>query len=190
MNGKTRDIYPFLESDNIYFTPINDDISDDYFNWVNDRAIIDNLETGHFPKSKQQLFDYVRSVNSNPNFVFFAVIEKISGKYIGNAKLGPIDWINRTAEYGRMIGDKSMHGKGYGKEVAKLLLHYAFIILNLNKVTVGAIADNIASIKSNERIGLDIEGTLKEQVFKGGIYKDAVRMGITRTKYLKLYGSN
>ena len=115
--------------------------------------------------------------------MFFAIIEKETKKYIGNAKLGPIDWINRTSEYGRMIGDKSVQGKGYGKEVTELLLYYGFMILNLNKMTAGAMSDNKASIKSNEKVGLDIE-VLKEQIYHDGVYKDAVRMGITRANTL------
>ena len=85
-----------------------------------------------------------------------------------------------------MIGDKSVQGKGYGKEVTELLLYYGFMILNLNKMTAGAMSDNKASIKSNEKVGLDIE-VLKEQIYHDGVYKDAVRMGITCIKYLELY---
>ena len=181
---------PFIESDKIYFTPLDEDIDDNYLRWINDRDIIKYLESGNFPKSKQEIINYVKSVNSSPNYVFFAIIEKETKKYIGNAKLGPIDWINRTSEYGRMIGDKNVQGKGYGKEVAELLLYYGFMILNLNKMTAGATSDNKASIKSNEKVGLDIEGILKEQIYHDGVYKDAVRMGITKTKYLELYPQN
>ena len=184
---KNNKYKPFLKSENIYFVPIDEDIQDDYLRWINDREIIDYLETSHFPKSRQDLINYVRNINNNPNYAFFAVIQKSKNKYIGNAKLGPIDWINRTAVYGRIIGEKSEQSKGYGKEIAKLLLHYAFIILNLNKVTAGAVADNIASIKSNEKIGLEIEGNLKEQIYQNGQYKDTIIMGITKSKYLKLY---
>ena len=178
---------PFLESDKIYFTPLDEDIDDNYLRWINDRDIINYLESGNFPKSKQEIINYVKAINNSPNYVFFAIIEKETKKYIGNAKLGPIDWINRTSEYGRMIGDKSVQGKGYGKEVTELLLYYGFMILNLNKMTAGAMSDNKASIKSNEKVGLDIEGVLKEQIYHDGVYKDAVRMGITKSKYLELY---
>ena len=184
-----KNLNPFLESENIYFIPLDEEVEDNYLKWINDREIIKHLETGHFPKSRRELVEYVKTINSSPNYVFFAVIEKKTNNYIGNAKLGPIDWINRTSEYGRMIGEKSAHRKGYGKEIAKLLLHYAFMILNLNKVSAGAVADNLASIKSNEKIGLEIEGNLKEQIYQNGLYKDVVRMGITRTKYLELYHS-
>ena len=181
---------PFLEGDKIYFIPLDEEVDDNYIKWINDREIIKHLETGHFPKSRQEVVEYVRTINSSPNYIFFAVIEKKTNNYIGNAKLGPIDWINRTSEYGRMIGEKSAQRKGYGKEISELLLHYAFMILNINKITAGAVADNIASIKSNEKVGLEIEGTLKQQVFNDGIYKDTVRMGITRTRYLEILKNN
>ena len=188
MNSKIYE--PFLESKNIYFIPFDEDLDDNYLKWVNDRKIIEHLITGVFPKSKQELVEYVKTINSNPNHVFFKVIEKETKKYIGNAKLGPIDWVNRSAEYGRMIGEKSVHGMGYGKEIARLLLHYAFKILNLNKITAGSPVDNIASIKSNESVGLIVEGRLKEQIFKDGAYLDVVRMGITKNRYIQKLNIN
>ena len=177
---------PFLEGKNIYFCPLEETASDDYSRWINDREVITHLEVGIFPRSQRELSDFVKKVNDSNNDVFFAVIEKETKQHIGNIKLGPINWVNRTAVYGRLIGEKSCWGKGYGKEIARLILHYAFTILNLNKVTAGAIADNIGSIKSNEKVGLLKEGILKQQVFSEGKYKDIVLMGITRDRYLKL----
>ena len=145
---------PFIESNRIYFAPLDDDVDDNYLRWVNDRKVVEYLETGNFPKTRHTLNEYVKSINESPKYVFFAVIEKNSRKYIGNAKLGPIDWISRTAVYGRMIGEKSALRKGYGTEISELLLHYAFMIINLNKVTAGVLEDNKGSIKSNEKNGL------------------------------------
>ncbi len=184
---KPEEFQPFLENENIYFVPLDEEIDDRYLRWINDRAVIDHLQTGQFPKTRTCLTEYVRSINESHNHVFFGVMEKKSGGYIGNVKLGPIDWVNRTAEYGLMIGDKSFHGKGHGQEITRLTLHYAFMVLNLNKVTAGASVDNVASIKLHEKVGLRIEGTLREQIFHNGAYKDVVRMGITRSEYLGLY---
>jgi len=85
-----------------------------------------------------------------------------------------------------MIGEESAQGKGYGSAIAELLLHYAFMVLKLNKVTAGALTDNMTSIKSNEKVGLEIEGKLKQQIFKNGKYRDVVRMGITKARYNEL----
>lgn len=184
---KPEEFKPFLESGNIYFVPVDEEIDDRYLAWVNDRETIEHLETGKFPKTRTALTEYVKSVNESPDHAFFGVMTKNPVRYIGNVKLGPIDWINRTAEYGLMIGDKNARGKGYGVEIAGLTMHYAFMVLNLNKVTAGASVDNIASVKMHEKAGFKVEGKLKEQVFHNGSYRDTVRMGITKNQYLELY---
>ena len=84
-----------------------------------------------------------------------------------------------------MIGEVSARGKGYGKDITALLMKYAFEILNLNKLTAGAISNNISSIKSNQKLGLKIEGEFKEHVYNSRKYIDVVRMGITKKVYLK-----
>ena len=179
---------PYLVGENIYLRALEiEDVDKGYLQWINDHEVIKYLETAHFPKTRSSLIKYVENIENTPNVVFFSIIEKSTGRYIGNAKLGPISWINSNAEYGRMIGAKEAWGKGYGKEVARLLLRYGFEVLGLNKITAGALVDNQASIKSNEKIGLRIEGCLKEQTFHEGKFKDSIRMGITRREYNKLY---
>lgn len=177
----------FLESERIFFSPMDEKVLDSYFNWVNDRSIINYLDTGNFPKTKEQLVDYIKSANDDSSQVMFSVFEKSSGEYIGNAKLGSIDWVNRTAKYGRMIGSKKMQGKGYGSEMSLLLLYYAFNILNLNKVCAGVVEGNLSSINSNKKNGLEVEGLLLEQVFINGKYKNIVSMGITQSQFWKIH---
>jgi [ribosomal protein S5]-alanine N-acetyltransferase len=177
----------FLESKRIFFSPMDEKNIDSYFNWINDRSIINYLDTGNFPKTKDQLVDYIKSVNDDPSQVMFSVFEKSSGEYIGNAKLGNIDWVNRTAKYGRMIGSKNMQGKGYGSDMALLLLYYAFNILNLNKVCAGVEEGNLSSINSNKKNGLEVEGILRQQVFSNGKYENVITMGITQSQFWKIH---
>ena len=174
---------PFLKGEKVYLRPLDlDDLNGDYLNWVNDEEVIQHLATIH-PTTKQGLEDYVRSILSNKSFTFFAVIEMETGKHIGNVKVGPIDWINRFTNYGRMMGDRSSWGKGYGTEVLKLVQKYVFEKLNLHKLFDLAVASNEASIKSNEKAGMKIEATLREHVFKNGKYVDAVVLSITSDEY-------
>lgn len=176
----------FLIGDKIYLRPLDmDDLEGEYIQWVNDERICKHMGTLHFSTTKRRLQEYLESQLNNKNIAFFAIIEKETGKHIGNVKLGPIDWINRRAEYGRMIGDKSAQGKGHGTEVVDLILKYAFNILNLHKITTSASISNEASIKSSKKVGLRVEGTLKEHEYENGQYKDAYVMGITKDEYFK-----
>lgn len=179
---------PFIVGEKIYLRPLDmEDVSGPYLQWVNDFEIRQYMGTLHFPTTRQQLLAYVEKQTSNPNIAFFAVMDKETNAYIGNVKLGPIDWINRKLEYGRLLGNKEFHGKGIGTELTTLVLRYSFDELNMHKVNSSMSADNKASIRSNEKAGLKIEGVRREQKYENGVYKDIVLMGITRDEYLERY---
>jgi RimJ/RimL family protein N-acetyltransferase len=174
---------PFLVGEKIYLRPFDvDDIEGDYIQWVNDSEIIGHLASNAFPKTKSELVDFVNDVLNNRDYVFFAVIEKISGKHIGNVKIGPINWIDRRTNYGRMMSKYSW-GKGYGTEILQLLIQYIFEVLNLNRIIDYAVSSNKASIKSNEKAGMDVEGEIEQFVYKDGHYQNVTILGLTRKRY-------
>lgn len=179
----------YLGGNNIYFSPF-DKIESNYLKWINDLSVTKYLDSSIFPIDSNKLQEFVDSCDKNKDVIFLKIIENKSNNYIGNVKLGPINWVHRRAEMGRFIGDKKVHGKGYGTEVTKLILYYAFRILNLNKITCGAFCDNISSIKSNQKCGFEIEGKLKNHNYLDGKYRDILRFGILRDKYFKLSKQN
>jgi len=174
----------FLIGKDVFLRPFElDDVRGDYIKWVNDPLIGKFLDSP-FPRTVHDLEEYVKTVNSDSHYVFFAVIEKKTGKHIGNAKLGPIDWVHRRTNFGRMLS-RECWGKGYGAQVVSLLVQYTFDRLNLNRIIEHNVADNIGAIKSNEKGGLDIEGKIEEFVFADGAYRDVVVVGLTRKRYEK-----
>ena len=178
---------PFLTGKKIYLRPLDVEDIDQYLRWVNDERVIGHLGTLHFPTTREALREYLEKNTTDKNTAFFAIVEKRTNKHIGNIKLGPIDWINRRAEYGRLIGDVAAQGKGYGTESVRLILKYAFDNLNLHKVTSSASEDNMASLKSNQKAGLIVEATLKEQKYENGVYKDIILLGITKKEYIRAH---
>ena len=177
----------FLIGKKIYLRPFDiDDLEGNYLQWVNDGEILQHLASNAFPKTKEDLSNYVNNILSDNSYVYFAVIEKSTETHIGNVKIGPINWIDRRTGYGRMMSKESW-GKGYGSEVLKLIIQYVFDTLNLNRIIDYAVSDNIASIKSNVKAGMDIEGTIEEYVFKNGEYKSVTILGLTKEKYIKKF---
>jgi ribosomal-protein-alanine N-acetyltransferase len=174
---------PFLVGEKIYLSPLDmDHVNANYLNWINDEEVIKFLDI-KFPTTLDQLENYVKAILNSQNNIFFAIMEKETNNHIGNAKIGPIDWIHRTANYGRMLGDKSSWGKGYGTESLELLLKYVFKKINLHKIWTLVVESHITSIKSNQKAGFKIEGKLKEHLFKDGKYVDAVVVSITSDEY-------
>ena len=176
---------PFLVGEKIYLSPLDmDHVNANYLNWINDEEVIKFLDI-KLPTTLDQLENYVKAILNSPNNIFFAIIEKETNKHIGNVKIGPIDWVHRTANYGLMLGVKSTWGKGYASEAFKLLLKYVFKKINLHKLWGIAVDSHIASIKANQKAGFKIEGKLKEHLFKDGKYVDGVIVSLTSEEYFK-----
>ena len=76
-----------------------------------------------------------------------------------------------------MIGDKAMHGKGYGTDAVSLLCKLGFEEMNLHKIKVEVMAFNLAAIRCYEKCGFIKEGTLRDEVFREGKYHDVIVMG-------------
>jgi ribosomal-protein-alanine N-acetyltransferase len=156
----------FLIGKKVYLRPFDiDDLEGNYLQWVNDGEILQHLASNAFPKTKEDLSNYVNNILSDNSYVFFAVIEKSTETHIGNVKIGPINWIDRRTAYGRMMSKESW-GKGYGSEVLKLIIQYVFDTLNLNRIIDYAVSDNIASIKSNVKAGMELKERLKNMFSK------------------------
>ena len=61
--------------------------------------------------------------------------------------------------------------------------------LGMNRICSGAIEGNIASLKSNEKVGFVQEGIQREAVWRNGKYNNVILLAITRNDFLKKYGS-
>lgn len=177
---------PFIIGKKVYLRPLlREDLTENYLKWINDQEITSFMETGIFPSTLENLTSFYESVQSSNKDVILAIIYKKTDKHIGNARLGPINWVHRKSYFGIMIGDKSIWGKGIGTEVTELILDYAFNRLNLNKVSLGVAVDNKKAIRSYKKAGFQEEGRLKEELFWNGKYIDTIYMGITRKQFTK-----
>ena len=173
-----------VESRNLYIRGLDvNDIDNGWLRWVNSANTTRYLSDRR-PKSRQDLIHYLDS-STPPNVYMFALCEKVSNKYIGNIRLSSINWIDRRAIYGRMIGVEESRGKGYGTEALIILAYYAFYILGLNRIETAVVNTNIASIKSNEKAGAKQEGIGRQRVMLGGNYVDDVRFGLLRKDFDK-----
>ena len=63
-------------------------------------------------------------------------------------------------------------GRGYATEAAREMLRFGFEELQLHRITAGCIADNAASAHVLEKIGMKLEGRLREKEFFKGRWWD------------------
>jgi len=116
-------------------------------------------------------------LNSNTDFLFGIYFDT---RHIGNIKLGPIDFNHKVSDISFFIGDKEMWGKGLMTQVIDFVVGFAFNDVGLAKVTAGAYANNIGTIKTLENNGFIVEGRRINQTLFEGERIDAVIFGKVR----------
>ena len=113
-----------------------------------------------------------------------AVIE-CDGVSCGTIGLLHIDRKNSKAEYYVAMGEVSLKGRGVSTEASKLILHYAFKELELNRVYLFTETDNMAAQRLFEKVGFVKEGCIREDIISHGRFVDRFVYGICRDEYLK-----
>lgn len=181
---KNKTIY--ITGKKIYLRPLEKrDINLNYLKWINNDHISGHLEANRFPNSIKDLKNYYNNYKNSKNSILFAICLKKNSQHIGNCTLTNIDWINRRAQYGRLIGDKKKNLKGLGSEALDLLKEYAFNKINLNSIWTGVNEKNIASIKSNIKSGMNKVGSFPESVFYKGKLVKMILFSMTKKEFEK-----
>jgi len=154
--------------------------------WVNDREITKYLVAFLYPVSRVEEEKFLERAMSHNDTEKTLVIETKEGIYIGQIGLHKIDWKNRNAELGIVIGNKEYWGKGYGTDAIEVLLNHAFNQMNLFKVYLRVFEYNKRGIRCYEKCGFKEEGRLRKNHFYNGEYYDEIIMGILKNEFIKI----
>ncbi|GAP10324.1 acetyltransferases, including N-acetylases of ribosomal proteins [Bellilinea caldifistulae] len=120
----------------------------------------------------------------------FYMIQRLEDdRKIGLIDLNGIDWVSRNAWVGIGIGEREFWGKGYGTDAMKVLLRYAFTILNLQRVSLNVFDFNQRGYASYKKCGFKEEGRLPAALLKGGKRWDLIFMGVLRSDWEELQKS-
>lgn len=102
---------------------------------------------------------------------------------IGNIGLHGLDWKNRRATLGIVIGERDFWDKGFGTEAIEVLLRYAFLELGLHRVELEVFEENRRARRCYEKVGFREEGIRREAVFRDGRFQDLVIMSILAREF-------
>jgi RimJ/RimL family protein N-acetyltransferase len=155
--------------------------------WRNDNEIWNRLVGPKYFVSPAYEKRWVEdAIFNSSDKILLAICLKENNDYIGNAYLTDIDWINRTAISGSLIGEKKYWSKGLGTEARLLLNKFAFYERGINRIWAKVLEDNIASQKMLEKCGYKKEGLMRQAVYKNGTFKNLVIMSVLREDFDKV----
>jgi RimJ/RimL family protein N-acetyltransferase len=154
--------------------------------WANDPGIQRMVGGWHFPTSAKDQEEWFSSLSCNSLNQRFAIEVPDLG-LIGTANLVSIDWKNRNAFHGMLLGDKEIRGKGYAVDTIMTLMRYAFEELGLVRLDGDIIEYNEASLRVYlGKCGWIEEGRKVDWYFREGRFWEKIVLGITREKYVQL----
>jgi RimJ/RimL family protein N-acetyltransferase len=151
--------------------------------WANNPEIQYWIGGWHFPTSMEDQKKWFSNLSANSLNQRFVIETKELG-VIGTANLVDIDWKNKNAFHGMLLGDKEIRGKGYAVDTVKALMKYAFEELGLNRLDGSMIEYNEASLKMYiEKCGWKREGIQRNWYFRKNRFWDRIIVGITKEDY-------
>jgi RimJ/RimL family protein N-acetyltransferase len=160
----------------VFLSPINVEDAATFTEWLNDMEVTKYLTTIReaitLTKEREILEKMAKSEH------VYIVVDLEINKVIGIAGLHHIDPYSNTCELGLFIGDKDYWNQGYGEEASRLLLDYAFNILNMHNIMLRVFAYNIRAVKCYEKIGFREIGRQREAYQIAGNRYDIIFMDL------------
>ncbi len=159
-----------LNTEKIYLRKLTqNDATEEYCSWLNDNDVTQYLETHETNIDK--LIKYINDKNGDINCILFGIFDINNGKHIGNIKLEPIDWKNKIAEVGIMIGNKDYWGKKVGYEALKLIIDYSFNKFDISEIILGLHFQNSRALKLYLNLNFKIYEIIDNKIIRMKINK-------------------
>lgn len=122
---------------------------------------------------------------NSKEIMLFTICRQEDDRPVGQTAFVRIDYVSRAAVFYIAIYDPEFWSEGYGGEATRLMVSYAFDVLNLNRIQLHVSSENEKGVKAYTKAGFSIEGTLRQAMYHNNRYVDFYVMGILRQEYFK-----
>ena len=163
---------PILEGERLRLIPLTLELAPLFCAWFADTEVTRYLSLG-YPPTLDFEKEWMEKVGRNNSDVLWAAQLTENEKVIGITGLHQLDWQNRSAVTGNLIGAKDEWGKGYASEIVALRTEYAFGTLGLEKLKTLVYTENTASRRALEKAGYKTVGIARHERWHLGRWHDA-----------------
>lgn len=130
----------------------------------------------------ERLREWYTTRNQQPDRLDLAIVDKESGKLVGEAVINEVDTGNRSASFRILIGPAG-RDRGLGTEATRLIVDHAFRTTVLNRIELCVYAFNSRAKRAYEKVGFSVEGVQREALRYDGGYVDAIMMSRLRSEH-------
>jgi len=132
-------------------------------------------ETKYFLKSLLKMY-------KRRELVDWGIVHKAEKKLIGTC--GYVEWsmTHSRGEIGYVL-DRKYWNQGYMSEAVNAIMEFGFREMLLNRIEAKCEVHNIGSARVMEKVGMQLEGILRQQLFVKGRYWDLKIYSILRDDF-------
>jgi hypothetical protein len=180
-----------LKGRNTYLKRLSKEYFDEFSKFSLNECIETRMLAGTIQiPSSDDILMYLEFLTKCKSTIHMLIFKKLNNTIIGEVVLSEIDNTKRTANIRIEIGQKSEFCHGYGFESLFIILNYGFGMLNLNKIELDVLEDNIGAIKLYEKIGF-IKNEIKEKAYYYNYEsKNLVLMSILKEQFIDVRKKN
>jgi len=170
-----------IVGDKCYLSPVDGSLTEKVAKWSNDLRV--SIRTGDISdmityETQKEYLD-----NMNKRGYAFYIVDASDDEAIGIIRLMRVNHIYRNAVLGVFIGDSSDRNSGIGTEATKLILDFAFNVINLRNVMIETFSFNERAIKVCKKVGFKEIGRRRNAIIYGDNEFDEVFMDMLNTEF-------
>lgn len=126
---------------------------------------------------------FIEGMADRPDDLTLAIVARRGRRHVGVIGLHPINWTDRHATYGILIGEPVQRRRGFASDATRLILEHAFNTLNLHRVQLEVHEFNAGAIACYEKLGFAREGVARSKVFRDGRYWDSLQYAMLADEF-------
>ncbi|MEZ2238447.1 GNAT family N-acetyltransferase [Microcoleus sp.] len=175
---------PTIETERLLLRKITLNDANDMFEYGSD-PLVSQYTMWSTHTSIEDTKSFLRSLTKmykKRELIDWGIVHKSEQKLIGTC--GYVEWSmnNSRAQIGYALSRKYWN-QGYMSEAVSAIIDFGFREMSLNKIEARCAQENIASARVMEKVGMQLEGILKQHLFAKDTYWNLKIYGILREDF-------
>lgn len=177
---------PDLESDRLLLRKLRLDDAEDMFEWASDDVVTQFLSWPTH-KTADDSRRYIQTVLDGyrcNEFAGWGIVLKPSNKVVGSLTMRHWQKEHLQTEIGYVMNPR-FQGRGIMTEAMRMFLAFGFETLLLNRIEARCFTGNLSSERVMQKVGMVLEGTLRQHQFIKGAFHDFRVYALLREEYFE-----
>lgn len=176
--------FPVLENNDIVLRKLEESDYLNYLDYVRDDLISKQFNFNYDDEgAKVRFSELIEKYSSDKKPFIWVISLKDNNEFVGMITVDSMSYVNKKVSLAYGIR-KLYRGNNYAYKACFALINYLFNELDINRIELAHLSDNIPSKKTIEKLGAKYEGNARESKFYINEFKDCLIYSILKKEWL------